>query len=437
VHAVPVLLLFLVLLGFVARDLLLPDRPLENPALVAEELLDPEPRIEARFHDGKKGDDADRALPEATMRFGLVMLREHDPREGKKLKRLTFDEFGRSNNTCLRVDGAEHLFGDRPGTWRKRDGRFDSSGVESVWELPAKKIVVRQLVEVVAGEQSRLLDTCRVRYVLENNDRVEHQVGIRFMLDTFIGANDGVPFTIPGQRDLCDTRMEFRSQDEVPDFIQALERDDLRNPGTIALVQFKLGGRVETPDHVTLGAWPHSEFRKFGFPQAQAQNTGWEVPYLEIRRLNELVETRGERADPDSCVVMYWKEQPLAPGKTREVGFTYGLGTVSSGEGGQGRLALSVGGRLVARGECTLTALVHDPQRGEELTLTLPDGFSLVEGHETQAVPPLPAETTQRNSPVTWRIKAAGDGQYTLAVKSSKGAKQTQPIRIRTKGVFD
>jgi hypothetical protein len=133
---------------------------------------------------------------------------------------------------------------------------------------------------------------------------------------------------------------------------------------------------------------------------------------------------------------MYWNDQPLEPGEKREVGFTYGLGTVASSEGG-GRLALTVGGRLVARGEFTLTALVHDPQPGEKLTLILPPGFSLVEGEETQSVPPLPAESTQRNSPVSWRIKAAGDGSYKLEVKSNNGAKQTQPIRIRTKGVFD
>src|SRR5262249_50856247 len=203
---------------------------------------------------------------------------------------------------------------------------------------------------------------------------------------------------IPGKRDLCNTKMEFTRKEDVPDFIQALEKDDLRNPGTIAHIQFKLGGRVEAPDRVTLGAWPHSEFRKFDIRNAQAQNTGWDVPFLDIRRLQELVEAQGRQADPDSAVVMYWTERPLNPGKEREVGFTYGLGTVASGEGG-GRLALTVGGRLVASGEFTLTALVHDPQEGEKLMLTLPAGFSLVEGEETQAVPPLPAESTQRNSP--------------------------------------
>jgi hypothetical protein len=438
VHAVPVVLLLLVLLGFVARDMLLPPRVGEDA--VAEGLIDPEPRIEVRFHDDNKGDKAEDAFkePGPSMRFGLVMLREKDPQEQGKFKRLTFDEYGRSNNICLRVDGAEHLFGDRrSGEWLQRLAKNKAGGTESIWELPHLKIVVRQIVEVVAGEQSRLLDTCRVRYILENRDRASHTVGIRFMLDTFIGANDGVPFTIPGRPDLCDTKMEFTRKQDVPDFIQALEREDLQKPGTIAHIQFKLGEKVESPDRVTLGAWPQSDFQRFGFPKAHAQNTMWDVPFLEIRRLSELSQASGGPAiEADSAVVMYWNERTLEPGDKREVGFTYGLGTVESKEGG-GRLALTVGGRLVARGEFTLTALVHEPKSDEQLTLTLPAGFSLVEGTETQLVPPLPENTTQHNSPVTWRIKAGGDGAYKLTVKSNKGASQSQPIRIRTKGVFD
>jgi hypothetical protein len=441
VHAVPVMLLLLVLLGVVARDMLLPPRMEEEVA--AEVPIDPNPFIEVRFHDGKKGDDADVQMPNPTMRFGLVMLRDKDPVAHDKPKRLTYDEWGRTNNTCLRVDGGEYLFGGTDaarrgsGEWIQLLGKNKEGGSESVWQLPHKKIVVRQIIDVVAGESSRRLDTCRVRYVIENRDRVAHTVGIRFMLDTFIGANDGVPFMIPGQPDLCDTKMEFMRKEDVPDFIQALEREDLRNPGSIAHIQFKLGGRAESPDRVTLGAWPQGELKDFGFPQAHAQETGWDVPFLEIRRFSELRQAAGRGpAEADSAVVMYWNERPLEPGEQREVGFTYGLGTVASTEGG-GRLALTIGGRLVAHGEFTLTALVHEPKSDEQLTLTLPPGFSLIEGAETQLVPPLPEDSTQHNSPVTWRIKAGGDGGYKLSVKSNKGAVQTLPIRIRTKGVFD
>jgi hypothetical protein len=452
-HAVPVLLLIAALLGVVARDYFLPPAAEEPQVVVEEGLLDPEPRIAAHFHDQSRGDKPDRAFAHSglSMRFGLVMLREKDPKHEDRLKRLTYDEFGRSNNTCLRIDGVERLFGDllrtdrTPGNgeWKERrielhgDGTArHGDGIESIWLTP-ERIAVRQIVEIVPGEQSRLLDTCRVRYVLENQGDVEHSVGIRFMLDTFIGVNDGVPFTIPGQSGLCDTKMEFKSRAEVPDFIQALERGDVSDPGTVAHVGFRLGSRVESPDRVTLGAWPDNNFRDlFGISAAKGHLTGWDVPFLDIRRLKELGESINTAAEPDSAVVMYWFDRPLKPGETREVGFTYGLGTVASSEGG-GRLALTVGGRLVAHGEFTLTALVQDPQSNEKLTLTLPPGFSLVEGGETQPVPPVPPLMSQRFSPVTWKIKAGGNGKYTLRVKSNKKAEQTQVIRIRTKGVFD
>jgi hypothetical protein len=228
--------------------------------------------------------------------------------------------------------------------------------------------------------------------------------------------------------------MEFTTRANVPDFIQAQETDDLRKPGTIAHLQFKLGGRIESPDRVALGAWPNKAFNdNFRIRQAQAQMTGWDVPLLPIKRLSELL--RG-RAEPDSAVVMYWKERPLKPGDKREVGFAYGLGHVEAEEGG-GRLALTVGGQMVANGEFTLSALVHDPRADEKLTLTLDEGLTLVSGETEETVPPVPEGAARRESAVTWKLKAAADGEYTIQVKSNKGATQSQKVRIRTRGVFD
>jgi hypothetical protein len=59
------------------------------------------------------------------------------------------------------------------------------------------------------------------------------------------------------------------------------------------------------------------------------------------------------------------------------------------------------------------------------------DGF----GHGT--VPRLAAGATQRDSPVTWRIRASEDDKYELEVRSNTRAKQKRPITIRTRGVFD
>ena len=83
---------------------------------------------------------------------------------------------------------------------------------------------------------------------------------------------------------------------------------------------------------------------------------------------------------------MYWPERALKPAQKREVGFSYGLGEVASGDG-DGRLLLSVGGRFVRGGAFTLMLLVRNPRPGERLTLALPDGFALAEGEAEQPVP--------------------------------------------------
>src|SRR5262249_16649928 len=159
---------------------------------------------------------------------------------------------------------------------------------------------------------------------------------LRFLLDTFIGANDGVPFTIPsGAKQLCDTNAEFRGA-EIPDWVQARESDDLINPGTIAQLQLKLAGKLDLPDRVTLGAYPGPGLRSLD-PRCRQMHTLWEVPVLPIKSLrpDDPMQPPG-----DSAVVMYWNEKALGPGEAREVGFTYGLGRLSSAEG-KGRLALT------------------------------------------------------------------------------------------------
>jgi hypothetical protein len=443
-HLLPLGLVALLLLSVVLHDLWI---LVMQPATTADAgLLDPDPYLAIRFHDGPKQESKEEedAMPLPTMRFGLVMLREKDPEHPDRPKRLTFDEWGRTNNTCLRVDGRDFLFGDPPGKWLDMKAQLQGEqagrprdGLASSWLLPDAHLQVTQEVEIVPGEQSRRLDTCLVRYILENKDTRPHRVGIRFMLDTFIGANDGVPFIIPGATGLCDEKKSFDRPSDVPDFIQALEKGDPRNPGTVAYLQFRIGAQVESPERVLLGGWPNQEFqRRFGIAKASSQQTMWDVPLVSMKELDRRARRINKRAAYDSAVTMYWNEQPLEPGRSHVVGFTYGLGSVDTSES-EGHLLLTVGGRLVRNGEFTLTALVHNPAADEKLTLTLPSGFQRTEGDAEQTVPPVPPGATRPDSPVTWRIRAGEDGKYELSVRSNKGAQQKLPIIIRTRGVFD
>ncbi len=461
-HLLPLLALFLALLGVFAADTLrkpAPPPPEPPEPVVVEPAIDPTPRLEVRFHDTNDDvllargasvkpensaapPDGEPAVWEASMRFGVVMAQER--------KRLTFEERGLTNNTVVRLDNREWIFGENPfrykkgnkpyepqdfyGRWKEGerdvvlpgDGKAKGEGHRSVWVYPNEKVEVTQFVELVAGEQSRQFDTYVVRYVIDNQDARPHKIGLRFLLDTFIGGNDGVPFTVPGQSQLCDTRQVFSRSSEVPDFLEALEQEDLADPGTVARVQLRLGGRIEAPARVTLGAWPNPALEKHD-RRCRQEKTMWEVPVFPIKTLKT----------PDSAVVMYWVERNVAPGEKREVGFAYGLGRVASGQEAAGRLGLSVGGRFVPGGEFTLTALVSNPKPGEKLTLTLPEGFKLSAGSEVQDVPPPAADATRRASAVTWKIKALRDGSATLQVQSTSGAAQEQAVRIRSTSIFD
>ncbi|HKI37048.1 MAG TPA: hypothetical protein VKA46_34665 [Gemmataceae bacterium] len=466
------------------------EKPPESSVPLAEDKIDPNPLIEVSFHDkdvpvslamgnSMKGDpqireeDATPAIWEPSMRFGVVMVKGVD---GGGKKKLTRSEAGKTNNTVIRLDDVPPrlrsgnfpwvtgnqtdglIFGDTPwrhtndpgvegidsrGRWK--DGgrnvviaadlaKGKGGGRKSTWVYPDQQVEVTQFVEVVAGEQSRKLDTCLVRYVIRNNDTIEHRVGLRFLLDTFIGENDGVPFTVPGEKELCQDKKDFSRPDEVPDFVEALENADLKNPGTVARVQFRLGDRIEPPSRVTIGAWPDS--RLYGRDKdCRQQTTFWEVPLLPI---NTIKEVKPDETSGDSAVVMYWDVKPIAAGASREVGFAYGLGNVAAGDkDAAGRLGLSVAGRFVPGGEFTLVAQVSNPRRGEELTLDLPNGFKLIDCEAKQAVREAERGAARPISTVTWKIKAGGDGPYTLKVTSSTGAAQALPVRIRSTSIFD
>jgi hypothetical protein len=467
-HLLPLGFLFACLLVPICRDFLL-GRGMGGDL----DLIDDKPRIGLLFHDEKldvtlgqggvkpgdgPGINTGQAWWYPSMRFGLVMLDTKELQKPGYLdslsdqelarikpKRLTFEYRGLTNNTVIRLDGAERIYGEQPfhrmnrpkppqdpGNWletRLQKGDETATkkfnGRHASWVYDREKVVITQTVEIIPGAQSRLLDTALVRYQIENRDTRPHRIGLRFLLDTFIGENDGVPFLIPGEKQLCVTSKDFNGRDKIPDFIQACQYADLTKPGTIAQIQLKLGGRIEQPDRVTLGAWPNVQLANRDIRCLQ-EKTMWEVPVLPINTFNP----------GDSAVVMYWNERELKAGETREVGFTYGLGDLAGGEG-KGKLAVTVGGSFQPRGEFTVTAYVNDPVANQTATLTVPEGFELVDCKDKQPVPVLPPNATSRNSPVTWKVKAPStEGKYSLKVEASNGVSQTQPVKIRAHGIF-
>ena len=372
-----------------------------------------QPEIRVLFQEGPKL---------ATMRFGILLPPLAVPRSQTfpyACKQLTFSPTGITNNTCVKLDGEECLLGSEPGKWLTRKAPLGKGrqGLRSVWVYPDEKVHVTQTVEVVRGEQTGNVDTCRVGYLLENRDNEEHTVGLRFLLDTLVGSNDGAPFIIPGRSALCETSADFKGADRVPVFVQALERLDFKKPGVVAHLQLKVPG-LEPPGRVTLGAWPDQEALK-GFRGARGTNTLWNVPVASFQDTH------------DSAAVLYWAEKKLPAGARREVGFTYGLGNFAGDR--TGKLGLILAGPFQAGGNLTVLALVKGPEEDQTVTLKFPPELPLAKGEKATKTVALPAEGGSDVTAVTWTLRTPQEGTFAFRVESSTGARYRQGVRINPK----
>jgi len=334
------------------------------------------------------------------------MLKEPDPNDPDKLKKLTDDAYGATNNTCIKIGNAEHLFGQLPGKWvfdRERKKRLDL--VEVVkgqkWQsvMDFDDIRVTQTVAIMPNERTLKFDSCLVHYLVENRSNRPQDIGVRVMLDLTIGANHGVSFEIPGKTEPLESLGNFK-QGDVPDYILALERSDPQDSGTIAQIGLRLPGfkltdsdpELDRIDRVVICQCNNSSEVRWGW---------------EFKPMN---------ADPqkkNSCVVVYGPVESLPAGGKRAMAFTYGLGRVTSIYGGG--LGLTLGDLLIRpHHEFTVTAHVPNPEPNQKVRIHLPEngGFSLVPGQEEERI------VARGTDHVSWTVRAGEAGSYHLVVTS-------------------
>jgi hypothetical protein len=416
-HLLPAGLLVLALFGVLAWDLIAPPADaqgsggglapaggvkVEQADTEYTDLKDTRPKLSIEFH-------------KRNSRFGITMVDERDPENPAKHKKLTYEENGSSNNTCIDLEGQEHLFGQEPGRW-VHNRQLLKARHRQRWTsemIYPEQVRVTQVVELVPG-QGRLLDTVLVHYTLKNESNTPRQLGIRVMLDTFIGANDGVPFRIPGRSRFLETKEDFNEK-QTPVYIQAWERPDLKNPGTIAHLGLKgieiPGLNLEPIELLRICRWHGSEARWKWEPEA----------------INEPPDQA-----KDSCVVLYWADRKTEPGERRDMAFTYGLNAISSATTGNSELSLTSGGSFRLGGEFTLTATVKNPQPGQAVSVALPAGLALAPGEEAEQTLGGGGDYGQ----VSWRVRSGAVGTHHIEVKTG-AAREPYDVKITTKSIFD
>lgn len=351
-----------------------------------------------------------------SLMFGLVDRTELP-------ERPLIHNLGQNNSAVLQIDGRTRVFGQiQHGKLESPLVAYKDKSRVVAWRFANEGVVVTQHVQLIPGEPieqadgvfKRFYDTCLARYTIVNNDVRPHTVGFRLLLDTYIGTNDKPLFAIPGRSGIVRSAVDLHGS-EVPDFIQALEFPDLKNPGTIAQLNLKLGGRLEMPSRVSLTNFPGwNEKFQYEIPVAASKS---EPPPIK-----------------DSAIALYWKPMTLAAGESRDLGFTYGLGDV----GGLAELTILNPGPIVQGSEFSVVALVADAGKGTEAEITLPAGLELAPTSKAK-IELSPAARDDAGdpqpSPATWTVRAPLAGRYTISV-TANGFTTHRVVTVRKASIF-
>lgn len=343
-------------------------------------------------------------------------------------KRLTFDACGNTHNTIVMVDSVQKEFGGDFGVYlngvpesketisaTKSDkdlgnttitvGKLESDGpYSSDWQL--NQIVFNQTLKYVRGAASKKLDKAEISFSMHNQDRVPHRLGVRILIDTFIGNNDGVPFYVPGRQGVVTSHLDIRDK-EIPEFILALEKNTLEDQD-MTVVEFGFADRLEDrPSRLVLTRWPKELAPVSSTRLYRGSQIPWEIkPYKIVSKVP---------FENDSAVFVYFDPVMVQPGDTRSVRFTYGLGSLSTQGKSLASLAFRELGSVQSGSTFWLTAMIKNPTANQTVTLTLPDGMQLVDGDLTQKVSVDRSDLAY----VNWKIKAAEktDGTREIAAR--------------------
>lgn len=254
--------------------------------------------------------------------------------------------------------------------------------VQTSWVFDGVTIV--QELSIVSGTTTGHEDAVRIQYRMTNGNTVTTDIGLRLMLDTMLGANDGAPFWIPGVGGMTQ-ETEFLGS-HIPQFYQVF--DDLANPAVQAEGTL-LGADATAPDRFVIGQW------------GGLNREAWDYTITPDTDIS------------DSALAIWWDPVSVPAGASRTLVTFYGLAgvSVSSGDLTLGLtaptgLSRSQSGALYPN-PFDITAFVQNVTGNTvsnvTATLVLPAGLHLFSGTLEQSLGDVDAGA-QRTA--GWRVEA-------------------------------
>jgi len=194
--------------------------------------------------------------------------------------------------TTVRVDGVDYRLEEQKS---KREKNAAGQLVAEMQIGDTGVVVIQTLSPVASGDRV----ITRISYEIKNNSRSSKKVGIRLLLDTWAGHDDGVPFLLPigDVRQLYRTEVEFTPSASVMWQIYDTGRiGKAAGEAEPALQNILVGKDLVPPDRVAFANWP------------EAAETLWDYAVSPMRRITG-----------DSAVLLWWQPQEVKPGASQTV----------------------------------------------------------------------------------------------------------------------
>ncbi len=193
--------------------------------------------------------------------------------------------------TTVRVDGTDYRFEEQ------RSKRMKADDGALVCEAKIAKTGIT-VIQTLKPEEDKDRIRTRISYTIKNNSKKTHKVGIRLILDTWAGANDGVPFLLPtgDTKQLYRSEVEFTPSAAVMWQIYDTERAKVGKNLAVepALQNILIGKDLVPPDRVALANWPN------------AVTSLWDYAVSGDRRITG-----------DSAVILWWHPAEIKAGSSQ------------------------------------------------------------------------------------------------------------------------
>jgi hypothetical protein len=323
--------------------------------------------------------------------------------------------------TTVQIEGKNYLFGGpttRRAGYGLPGGRLvtppqiseEGGAIVTGYAFP-DDVFVRQSLSLAASPTTGYTDSALIEYTVSNLGNAERSVGLRIMLDTMLGSNDGAPLRVA---DLAVSTEKCFDSDHIPDFIQAF--DSLETPTVVSQGTFR-GRDLTPPNALIIANWGSLADAPWGF---------------ECREGSSLI--REGEDEPDSAVALYYLPQPIPPGESISIRFLYGLGGLSI-SAGKLLLGLTTPLEIQFRRDASDSILIIGYVENEgqaistntRLTLIPPKGISVVSGDRQANLGDLEPGAARQYA---WRIRANGEafGDATLAMEARSDTYETNRV---------